>query len=309
MQVKKQVSLQDLSWVKSNNKLQDKIGVEELFYPETKDEFLNLIDELAPKDDKTKVPLIGFSSNTLFLPTYHVDKMICTRKFDKWEVRDNVVVCDCGVNVSKLAKYAVSQGWKGFYGLVDLPGTIAAAVYGNAGCYDCTVNNLLESFELLLSDGTICHKTIKDLDLEYRSTSLKKGTLKGIILSVVLKVEKGNAEEEQKKADNIHADRLKNQPNAANNLGTTYVLLEPKFLGKIFLRLIDIHTKKFPKLNHKQHVDIFFKLFGQSRFVPYTYGLGRFMFVDEKSHEMLSSYTKFLKKLFSSVVYEIEFRS
>lgn len=50
-------------------------------------------------------------------------------------------MCECGVSVKRLSAEMVKSGFVGFAGLCDLPGTVAAAIYGNAGCYGCDLSS------------------------------------------------------------------------------------------------------------------------------------------------------------------------
>ena len=151
--------------------------------------------------------LIGHTSNIYFLPDYSVDVMVSTRKCKQYTLTEDVIECDCGVPVAKLARKMVDEGVKGFEGLIDLPGTVGAAVYGNASCYGCSINSLLIAFDLLKPDGTIETMYPSDLKLTKRSSSLKRHELKGIILSVKLKKEQGVAVLLKNLADKNHHKR------------------------------------------------------------------------------------------------------
>lgn len=148
------------------------------FYePETKDELAALCRRLYAEGKP--FDLIGHTSNTYYMPDYHVDTMVSTRKVVGMRVQADCIVCDCGVSVRSLSRKMVALGVKGFEGLIDLPGTVSASVYGNATCYGCSINQLLESFEILLTNGDITMLTAEDLRLSTRSSALKRGELGG----------------------------------------------------------------------------------------------------------------------------------
>ena len=54
-------------------------------------------------------------------------------------------MCDCGAPISSLSKSLVDKGYLGFYGFVNLPGTIGAAAVNNSGCFGCTISDLVIS--------------------------------------------------------------------------------------------------------------------------------------------------------------------
>lgn len=301
---KENASLQEVSWVKSNKDLLEIKGINNLYYPETKQELVDLCNQFYQSGSQFDV--IGYSSNTLFLPSYHVENMICTKKLNKWEVQEETIICDSGVYVGKLAKYAVRHGWKGFEGLVDLPGTVGAALYGNAGCYGCLVTDLVMSFELLLPDGTIRVCSVEDLSLKKRSSSLKRKELKGIIVSVSLRKEIGDVVALKERANEVHVMRLATQPGAANNLGTTFLLSEPSFYGTIFNMVKKIHSVLSRNSSISASFHFALKVFRKSKYIPYTYILNRYMFIDYSSHEQFYDYCKFLSFLYDKVELEIE---
>ena len=154
MKILHNVSPQQISWVKSNkDRLEKNTSIANLYYPETTSELLDLLHNF--RNSNQVFDIIGHSSNTLFLPSYKCDNLICTKELKSWHETDETIVCDCGVNVANLSKQMVAKGYVGFEGLTDLPGTIAAGVYGNCGCRGCSVNGLVQSFQLLLPDGSI----------------------------------------------------------------------------------------------------------------------------------------------------------
>jgi len=300
---KENASLLEVSWVKSNKNLEKIKSIGNLYFPETRQELVDLCKSLYKS--RAQFDVIGYSSNTLFLPTYHIENMICTKKLNKWEDRDETIVCDSGVYVGKLAKYAVRHGWKGFEGLVDLPGTIGAALYGNAGCYGCLVTDLVKSFELLLPDGSIRICNVEDLNLTKRSSSLKRKELQGVIVSVSLRKELGDIVALEERANEVHMMRLATQPGAANNLGTTFLLSEPTFYGIFFNIIKKIHSLFSWGSSVSDSIHFSLKVFGESDFIPYTYILNRYMFIDQKSHEQFYDYCNFLSFLYNKVELKI----
>ena len=78
MRIEYNVSANKVSWVKSNKaRLDESSLIENLYYPEDIEELKDLLLSLIQK--KEPYEIIGFSSNTLFLPTYRTKHLICTR--------------------------------------------------------------------------------------------------------------------------------------------------------------------------------------------------------------------------------------
>lgn len=309
MEILHNISPQQISWVKSNKDAFEKTGalIENVYYPETVEELTELVCLLYRQG--STFTLIGYSSNTLFLPSYAESNLICTKRLANYSVSEFYIECECGVNVSKLAKDMVQKGYKGFEGLTDLPGTIAAAVYGNCGCRGCSVNELVSSFDLLTPDGNIETLTTAELNLQYRSSSLKKGELKGVITKIRLKKIAGNAVELMQIVEKNHQHRKKMQPSAANNLGTTFnggskTTLKGYLLKKLE-RITGIVTRTKDKRITYPRV---LKLIGKGKFVPYVYYWNRYMFLDANSHLLFPEYIDFVKSLYKDARLEIEIK-
>lgn len=308
MQHIQNISTQRVSWVKSNKAALEKHSdaIKNLWYPETRQELVDLLNRFHK--EHISYDLIGYSSNTLFLPSYSIDNLVCTKRLDNYEVTDDAIVCDCGVNVAKLAREMVKKGYQGFFGLTDLPGTIASGVYGNCGCFDCSVCELVESFTLLTDDGEITTLHTEDLKLQYRSTSLKRHELSGTILQVKLKKIEGNPIEEQQKADKAHADRKATQPNAGNNLGTTFIGSKWTAKGKLLWKIDRVVRKVTREGDIRKRIRSDYKIIGGGRYVNYIYYWNRYMFRDENSHKLFPQYVKFLHSICSDVHMEIEIK-
>lgn len=308
MIIRENVSAQNVSWVKSNEKQLSKASlIEKLYYPESTQELVQLIYKIRSANETFEI--IGYSSNTLFCPSYKVKNLICTKKINSFVEKDNLIVCECGVPVSLLSKQMIEKGYVGFEGLTDLPGTIAAAVYGNCGCRGCSVNSMLHHIEFLKEDGSIVDLCKEDLNLKYRSSILKQNELKGVVLRIFLNIVNGNPKELKELASKNHEIRKKMQPSGFNNLGTTFNGGRKRtlkgYVFKIFERVIGLflHSKDsrvtFPKV---------LKIMGYGNFSPYVYYWNRYMFLDETSHLIFNEYCSFLKTLYKDVTLEIEIR-
>lgn len=302
------ISAQRISWVKSNKRiLETQKGIKKLYYPETLDELRVLVMKL--NNNHEQYDIIGFSSNTLFLPSYAADNVICTKYVNSWSDTSGGFLCDCGVAVGKISKYAIEKGYIGFEGLTDLPGTIAAGIYGNCGCRGCEVNKIVESFSMLTPDNKIIELNPRQLDLKYRSTSLKSHDINGVILQVKILRNIGNAEELIRIAEKNHIIRQKEQPSGANNLGTTFIYgNEYTLKGVLFAYIEKIVQILSGSSDRRTSFAKALSLVGKSKFVPYLFNPKRFMFVDERSHILFDEYCTFLQSLYKDYRLEIEIR-
>lgn len=279
-----------------------------LYEPESVEELKNICSILY-EEGKT-FDLIGHTSNIYFLPNYSVDYMVSTRQCNQYVETYDEIICDCGVSVMKLARKMVKDGIKGFEGLIDLPGTVAAAVYGNASCYNCSINALLVSCELLRPNGEIVVLSPKDLRLSKRSSVLKRSELTGVILSVILRKEKGNVEDIKKLSEQIHLVRKVTQPGPRDNLGSIYAVSNGwslySFIPRIVAKSITLFYNLFGK--RRQQIAILLKLLGASDLMPYVHSWNRFIWKDERAHELFWKFHKLHQKMFKKSQFEIEIK-
>ncbi len=309
MIIRHNICIYDICWL--NHAQGGMIGT--FYEPENIDELRDICSSLYMEGKD--FDLIGHTSNIYFLPDYSVDAMVSTRKCKHYSLTEDVIECDCGVPVAKLARKMVEEGVKGFEGLIDLPGTVGAAVYGNASCYGCSINSLLLSFDLLKPDGTIETMFPNDLKLRKRSSSLKRNELKGIILSLKLKKKQGNAISLKNLADKNHHARKVSQPSPKDNLGSIYANAKKKTpIGLIVngiakgLALLYGFTGKNKKQIRDKQKEIVLSLLQARDLLPYVYGWNRYIWKDELAHTLFWKFDKIHKLLYKNNMFEIEIK-
>lgn len=300
MIVKNNIPIYSVSWLNYV-----KGGMIGTFYePDNKEELIELCRSLY-KENKS-FDLIGHTSNIYFLPNYSVDIMVSTRRVKEVKYQDDLIIADCGASVKALAREMVNEGVKGFEGLIDLPGTVAASVYGNASCYNCSINNMLVSVEFLEESGEIITLKQEDLKLSKRSSALKRGEMGGVIISVTLRKEVGDAEKIRTLAQKNHENRIKKQPGPKDNLGSIYSVSKKWSVQGTFLhiiaKIISYLLKPAKQISTK---NIILYMMGCKELIPYVWGWNRFIWKDEESHKLFWKYHQIHKKLFVNNEFEI----
>jgi len=309
MIIRNNVPIYDICWL--NYAKGGIIGT--LYEPQNIEELCDICSTL--NRERKRFDLIGHTSNIYFHPDYSVDAMVSTRKCKHHTLTENVIECDCGVPVAKLARKMVDEGVKGFEGLIDLPGTVGAAVYGNASCYGCSINSLLLSFDLLKPDGSIETMYPNELKLTKRSSSLKRNELKGIILSVKLKKEQGDVILLKSLAEKNHHLRKVFQPSPKDNLGSIYASKQKKTafgfivlgIAKFFGLIYGLTGKNFKQVRDKQK-EIVLSLLQARDLLPYVYGWNRYIWKDELAHTLFWKFDKIHRRLYKDNEFEIEIK-
>lgn len=306
MKIKNNVPLSKVSWLSNSY---DGIGcVRNFFLPENLDELFELIIRFY--ENKERYLIAGHTSNMYFMPDYICDNMISTKLLDKYSVCGNMLICECGVKVSTLAKKLVDQGFSGFEGLVDLPGTIGGGLYGNAGCYSCHVADNLVKVDILNCSGKMITLSKEDLHYSVRSSIFKRKEMHGIIIRAYFKLEKGNNEQLKRIAAKNHEDRKKTQPGPAHNLGSIYAQEEPTslfYLVRALSHLYGIAIRAMGKNDiETKRKNFELVLMGGQKLIPYVDSWNRFIWKDKHAHEMFWKYDTIHSKLFKNSKFEIE---
>ena len=112
----------------------------------------------------------------------------------KIEIAGETLTAMAGAPLSLVMNESLKAGLAGLEWAVGIPGTIGGAVCNNAGAYGGEVSqNFLEAE--FLQEGKIKTLIAKDLLFGYRSSGLKEGKIKGVILSVKLGLRQASTEQ------------------------------------------------------------------------------------------------------------------
>jgi len=111
----------------------------------------------------------------------------------------NNIFAQAGVSLSDLIKLSLEKSLTGLEWAAGIPGTIGGAIYGNAGSQrgGPSISDIVEEVILLNPDGQLMTVDKKWFKFDYRQSRLKnipEGE-RPVILSAVLRLRKGNAQE------------------------------------------------------------------------------------------------------------------
>jgi UDP-N-acetylmuramate dehydrogenase len=125
------------------------------------------------------------------------------------------VWCEAGVTLSNLANRCISKGLAGLEWAATVPGTVGGAVYGNAGAFGGDMSNNLIWAEVMTEAG--CEKlTVEQMGYGYRTSALKRGGNKAIVISAMLRLKNSNNEEVSAKISEFSERRKSAQPPGAS---------------------------------------------------------------------------------------------
>jgi len=142
-----------------------------------------------------------------------------------------IVTVESGVVFSNLANRCASKGFAALEWAATVPGTIGGAVYGNAGAFGGDMAGNLISAELLTESGKGIF-TVEQMGYGYRTSILKRGELKAIVLSAELALKNSTKEEATVKIQQFSAHRKATQP-AGASMGSMFKNPNGDYAGKL----------------------------------------------------------------------------
>ena len=162
--------------------------------------------------NKLNVPyfILGNGSNIL-VADQGFDGLVIKMKngisFCDFKIIKDKIIAGAGVKLSMLTQASANAGLKGIEWASGIPGTIGGAVRGNAGAFDGQMADIVEKVIVLYdNERKILRKD--ELYFSYRNSIFKKNK-KYVILSIGLKLEKGNKKDIKEKIKRILEKRHK----------------------------------------------------------------------------------------------------
>lgn len=190
-----------------------------LIFPKTKTELLELLKYLTSNNEKYIA--LGNGSNVIFKEDYYDGAVIILSKLNQISINDNIIEVDAGYSLQKLALEACNLGLTGLEFACGIPGFIGASIAMNAGAYNSSLSEIVETVEVINPNFEIVTMTKEDLEFDYRNSLFKKEK-KYIIVSAKLKLEHGNKEEILERINKRRIKRLETQPLDMPSAGSVF---------------------------------------------------------------------------------------
>ncbi len=126
---------------------------------------------------------------------------------DRLQASGNCIAADAGAVLQDLVDFAIARGLKGLETLAGIPGSVGAAVYGNAGAYGHSISERVTGVRFF--DGAGVRVIRNDqCEFQYRESVFKRHK-EWIIFSTELALDPANAAELRRTADDIM--RIRNE--------------------------------------------------------------------------------------------------
>ena len=141
------------------------------------------------------------------------------------------VRAESGAVFANLARRSAAQGLAGLEWAAAVPGTLGGAVYGNAGAFGGDMNGNLIQAGLLTENGRETWP-VEKLKYGYRTSILKRQTLKAVVLWAELRLEHSTKEAVSVKIGEFSERRKATQPPGAS-MGSMFKNPPGDFAGRL----------------------------------------------------------------------------
>lgn len=122
-----------------------------------------------------------------------------------------------GMSFATLARRMCSAGYAGLEWAAGIPGSLGGAVVTNAGAYGRSLSDVLKGARLADSYGDVIEVAPEELDLTYRNSAFARGKITGeVVLSVDVRLQKGDAPELKRRIREFDRERKGSQPPGRN---------------------------------------------------------------------------------------------
>lgn len=205
-----------------NNYTSFKIGgpANYFYKAKDKDELIKAIK--IAKEFNLPFFILGKGSNVLFSDK-GFDGLVIKCQMSNAKCQENEIYAEAGAELDNLVKMAEERSLTGLEWAMGIPGTIGGAVYGNAQAFDNKISDIVknvefidqESFKIRNFSNQQCQFSIKN--------SIFKINKKLIILSVILKLRKGDKREIREKVKEFLSYRKEKHPLNLPSAGSIFI--------------------------------------------------------------------------------------
>ena len=185
------------------------------------------------RENNLKFFVIGNGSN-LLVPDDGYNGVIIKIKseFSNIQVEGECLIAHSGSKLSEVYTVAYENSLTGFEFASGIPGTIGGAIFMNAGAYGGEMKDIVESVEVLdLDNYEVKELKNEELDFSYRKSIIQRKNY--IVLTIKLKLKKGNKEEINAIYEDLRKKRNSKQPLNFGSAGSTFKRPEGHFASKL----------------------------------------------------------------------------
>lgn len=176
------------------------------------------------KENSITPMMLGNGTNILFPDEGLSDLfMISTERLTSmYLMQDGAIYAQAGVSLAKLSSFAQQNGLKGLEFASGIPGSLGGGVLMNAGAYGGELKDAIESIEFYYLPGQRIYRLEnKQCEFSYRMSLFQR--IGGcVILSAVIRLEKGDGAEIAARMRELNERRREKQPLDLPSAGSAF---------------------------------------------------------------------------------------
>lgn len=185
--------------------------------PKSIDKLLELLKLL--KDNNVEYKILGNGSNLIFNDCVYEPVLIKLNDINHCDINNNVITVGAGHSLISLAMRVSRLGLTGMEFATGIPGTVGGAVYMNAGAYNDSMSDIVESIRVY--DGnSIISLSKADLLFGYRDSLLQHK--KYICLDATIRLNHGDTLEILDLIEKRKQKRIESQPLEYPSAGSVF---------------------------------------------------------------------------------------
>ena len=201
-----------------------------LVKPKTEEELAKVIK--FAKEENIPYLVIGNGSNLLVKDGGIRGIVIeLSDNFNNFEIEGNIIKAQSGALLAILGRNALRNSLTGIEFAAGIPGTLGGALAMNAGAYGGEMKDIVKSVRLMDTDGNIVEFSNEQMEFEYRRSILSRTDY--IVLSAVMELKEGNADEIKEVMADYSNRRTTKQPLNFPSAGSTFKRPEGHFAAKL----------------------------------------------------------------------------
>ena len=178
--------------------------------------------------------ILGNGSNILVGDKGYRGTVISLSKgFDSITAEGEVITAGAGAILSAVSHTALDASLSGMEFASGIPGTLGGAMVMNAGAYGSEMKDIVESVDMIAANGNIITFNNEQMKFAYRESVCRKEKL--TVISVKLKLCKGNRDMIRSRMDELAEKRRMKQPLEFASAGSTFKRPEGHFAGKLIM--------------------------------------------------------------------------
>ena len=162
----------------------------EIWFPENIIDLRNILKKLKSKSFN----ILSHGTNVLLAP--NIDKIICLKKIPSGMITtiSGLSITEASTSITYFAKDIISNNFSGTEGLLGIPGSVGAAIMGNAGSGNHCISNFLNYVLTLDYQGNTNYYTKENLNFKRRYSLLQDK--KEIIIQAIFEFTEKNPKQD-----------------------------------------------------------------------------------------------------------------